>query len=256
MTVTGDRAMTERSATRLLRRRQPAAAALWLCDPDHTLHGSPLGSPHTARPCAPPTPAWRSFRDVSNAAARRAPGAARRPVSDHGQETIGDFVDVDAWLARQGLAEQVAAGAVATAGQGTAVLLYAMPMRGTLCSVCSSGMRAEPWVGELLVGDELARRGFAPAAAWSPRSAWRAAISPTTTASAVQRCGGRRRQDADDRLGPAWRMGPGRDPPFLLLNEPGSRPGGSSSRRAWSTSRRRCSTTSACPSPAWTAARC
>ena len=41
----GDKAMTARFCDEVLRQRRPAVSILWLTDPDHTLHGAPLGSP-------------------------------------------------------------------------------------------------------------------------------------------------------------------------------------------------------------------
>ena len=43
----------------------------------------------------------------------------------NGQETIGDCVDIEAWLSSQGLSTLLRDGDVAVAGQGTAALLYA-----------------------------------------------------------------------------------------------------------------------------------
>src|SRR5437899_6621792 len=40
----GDWAMTQRFCADVLCVRRPAVALMWLCDPDHTLHGVPLGS--------------------------------------------------------------------------------------------------------------------------------------------------------------------------------------------------------------------
>ena len=41
----GDAAMTDRFLDEVLRRRRPALAVLWQCEPDHTQHSHPLGSP-------------------------------------------------------------------------------------------------------------------------------------------------------------------------------------------------------------------
>jgi hypothetical protein len=158
----GDEAMTVRFCDEVLRRRRPAAAVLWLTDPDHTLHGAPLGSPqHLAALRGADSCVGMVLETV--AALRRDGSEVLLAVgSDHGQETIGDGVDVDDWLARHGLASEIAAGAVAVAGQGTAALLYAMPAaRAALLGVLDQ-LRAEPWAGEVVVGDELARLGFAP----------------------------------------------------------------------------------------------
>ena len=61
----GDWAMTQRFCREVLCDRRPAAAFLWLCDPDHTLHGVPLGSPAHADALRGRSPSHR------RAAARR-----------------------------------------------------------------------------------------------------------------------------------------------------------------------------------------
>jgi hypothetical protein len=157
----GDWAMTERFCVEVLRDRRPAAAFLWLCDPDHTLHGVPLGSPahsnalHGAERCVAEV-----FRTVERL---RAQGDEILLLigSDHGQETIADCIDLEDWLAARGLADLLAAGDVAVAGQGTAALLYATERgRARLLGVLDE-MRAAPWAAGVVAGDRLADHGFA-----------------------------------------------------------------------------------------------
>jgi len=157
----GDWAMTQRFCREVLGDRRPAVAFLWLCDPDHTLHGVPLGSPAHADALRG---AERCVAKVLRTVARlRAQGDEILLLigSDHGQETIGDGVDLDAWLAAHGLEGALAEGDVATAGQGTAALLYATARgRDGLLGVLDE-MRQEPWAADVVVGESLAERGFA-----------------------------------------------------------------------------------------------
>jgi hypothetical protein len=157
----GDWAMTQRFCRDVLGDRRPAVAFLWLCDPDHTLHGVPLGSPAHADALRG---AERCVAEVARTVARlRAEGDEILLLigSDHGQETIGDGVDLDAWLAAHGLDAALAAGDVAMAGQGTAALLYATQRgRDGLLGILDE-MRREPWAADIVVGDSLAERGFA-----------------------------------------------------------------------------------------------
>jgi hypothetical protein len=159
--LAGDRAMTARFCAEVLDERRPAVAVLWLANPDLTLHGQPLGS-------APHLEALREadqcVREVHRAVQRRrqrGDDILFLAGSDHGQETIGDCVDLDAWLAIHGLGAALEAGDIAVAGQGTAALLYATPRgHGPLLAVLDV-LRKEPWVDDMLVGDDLARRGHA-----------------------------------------------------------------------------------------------
>ena len=89
----GDWAMTQRFCREVLGDRRPAVAFLWLCDPDHTLHGVPLGSPAHADALRG---AERCVAEVLRTVARlRAEGDEILLLigSDHGQETIGDGVE-------------------------------------------------------------------------------------------------------------------------------------------------------------------
>jgi hypothetical protein len=158
----GDWAMTERFCKEVLVERKPAVALTWLCDPDHTLHGVPLGSPAHAEALAG---AERCVREIVHTVERlRAEGEEILLLvgSDHGQETIGAAVSIEDWLAERGLWRQLEAGDVAVAGQGTSALLYATD-RGRAALLASLGaMRAEPWADGVLAGDDLGRHGFAP----------------------------------------------------------------------------------------------
>ena len=157
----GDWAMTQRFCREVLGDRRPAVAFLWLCDPDHTLHGVPLGSPAHADALRG---AERCVAEVLRTVARlRAEGDEILLLigSDHGQETIGDGVDLEDWLAAHGLEGALAAGDVAMAGQGTAALLYATARgRAGLLGVLDE-MRQEPWAADVVIGESLADRGFA-----------------------------------------------------------------------------------------------
>ncbi len=156
----GDWAMTQRFCAEVLTERRPAVAMLWLCDPDHTLHGVPLGSPMHDEALRG---AERCVQEVHRTVERLRAGGEEILLlvgSDHGHETIGDVIDVEDWLSRQGLADLVASGDVAVAGQGTSALLYATARgRAGLLGVLDA-IRQAPWAADVLVGEALARAGF------------------------------------------------------------------------------------------------
>jgi arylsulfatase A-like enzyme len=157
----GDWAMTERFCAEVLDQRKPAVAVIWLCDPDHTLHGVPLGSPSHDRALAG---AERCVREVFRTIERlRHEGEEILLLlgSDHGQETIGDWVSLEDWLVSHGLGALLEAGDIAVAGQGTSALLYATDRgRSALLGVLDA-MRSEPWSDGVVAGDALANFGFA-----------------------------------------------------------------------------------------------
>jgi len=157
----GDWTMTERFCREVLGERKPAVALMWICDPDHTLHGVPLGSPaHEAALAG----AERCVAEVVlTVEALRAKGEEILLMvgSDHGQETIGAAVSLEEWLAGRGLWKQLETGDVAVAGQGTAALLYATDRgRSALLGVMGE-MARQPWADGVLVGEALASRGMA-----------------------------------------------------------------------------------------------
>ncbi len=157
----GDWAMTERFCREVLEERRPAVALTWLCDPDHTLHGVPLGSPAHGEALAG---AERCVREIVRTVERlRAAGEEILLLvgSDHGQETIGAAISIEGWLAERRLWRQLEAGDIAVAGQGTSALLYATDRgRAALLGILDA-MRDEPWADAVVAGDDLARYGFA-----------------------------------------------------------------------------------------------
>lgn len=157
----GDWAMTERFCEEVLVERKPAVALTWLCDPDHTLHGVPLGSPAHAEALAG---AERCVARIVHTVERlRAEGEEILLLvgSDHGQETIGAGVSIEDWLVGRGLWKMLETGDVAVAGQGTSALLYGTD-RGRLALLgVLDEMGRQSWADGVLVGDALAARGFA-----------------------------------------------------------------------------------------------
>jgi arylsulfatase A-like enzyme len=159
----GDWAMTERFCREVIEERKPAIAFTWLCDPDHTLHGVPLGSPAHAEALVG---AERCVEEIVRTVERlRGKGEEILLLvgSDHGQETIGAAVSIEDWLAEHGLWRLLESGDVAVAGQGTAALLYATERgRSALLAVLGE-MRRTAWADSVVAGEELARYGFAAA---------------------------------------------------------------------------------------------
>jgi arylsulfatase A-like enzyme len=146
--------------------------------------------------------------------------------SDHGQETIGDGIDVDAWLAQQGLGAEVAAGSIAVAGQGTAAVLYATSAaRDGLLGVLDR-LRAEPWVDEVIAGEALGRLGYAPSG--GVVAAINLARRPEANDYGVPGCRWVAVEDGKPvpiGWGQHGGWGPDETRPFLLLNAPGLAPG-------------------------------
>ena len=160
----GDRAMTSRFCSEVLRERKPAIAATWLCDPDHTTHDVPLGSPAHLESLVGVERCVAEIVATVEELRRRGEEILLVVGSDHGHETIGAAVSIEDWLAGQGLGDALKAGDVAVAGQGTSALLYATDKgRAALLGVLGA-MRREKWADGVVVGEEMRHRGFAPTA--------------------------------------------------------------------------------------------
>lgn len=156
----GDEAMTRRFCEEVLGREKPALALIWLANPDLTLHGVPLGSPphmHALRETD-----RRVGEIVAAIQALRAEGEDILLMvgSDHGQESIGDYVDVEASLRAQGLGDDLDAGRVAVAGQGTAALIYATEQSWPRARAALDRLADEPWVGAVVFENGLAQVGL------------------------------------------------------------------------------------------------
>lgn len=159
----GDWAMTERFCTEVLLERKPAVAAMWICDPDHTLHGVPLGSPAHQEALDGAERCVREIVRTVEVLRRQGEDILLLVGSDHGQETIGDFVSIEDWLTAQGLGDQLKTGDVAVAGQGTSALLYATEHGRPALLAVLGAMRREPWADGVVEGEAMRERGFAPA---------------------------------------------------------------------------------------------
>ncbi len=158
----GYRVMTERFCHEVLYERKPAVAVLWLCDPDHTLHGNPLGSPAHLTALANADDCVQRVVDSVEALRRAGEDILLMVGSDHGQETIGDALDLEDWLTEHGLGDALNKGDVGVASQGTAALLYATDRGRVPLLGCLEAMRREPWADGVLAGDDLGQRGLAP----------------------------------------------------------------------------------------------
>lgn len=159
--LAGDWAMTQRFCSEVLDGRKPRVSVLWLANPDLTLHGAPLGSPehHDALRATE-----RCVHAVIETVERlRASGETILLLvgSDHGQETIGEYVAIEQWLEERGLGGELANGQIAVATQGTAALLYATKEHRSALLDVLEAMRAERWAGEVVVEDGLAALGHA-----------------------------------------------------------------------------------------------
>ena len=160
----GDAVMTARFCDEVLRDRRPALGVLWLSEPDHTGHHSPLGSPaHRAAIAA----ADRCVaRVLAMARELRAAGddVLLLVCSDHGMETTRRTIDVDALLVQAGLKAAPDSTEVVVAPNGTAAVLYRASRARASTDDLARFIGAQDWAGRVLVGAELEAVGLTAAA--------------------------------------------------------------------------------------------
>lgn len=158
--LAGDWAMTQRFCSDVLMDHAPSAAVLWLANPDLTLHGAALGSPAHLEALRQTE---RCVSEVLRTVERlRAQGEDILLLigSDHGQETMGESIYLDAWLSSKGLGKAVSEGDIGVASQGTAALLYATDRAHAPLLAVLDKLRDAPWVESVLAGDALAQCGM------------------------------------------------------------------------------------------------
>jgi predicted AlkP superfamily pyrophosphatase or phosphodiesterase len=156
----GDAAMTERFRDEVLGRRRPALAVLWLCEPDHTQHGNPMGSPaHVAAIAGADACAARVAETVDGLAAG-GDDILLFFCSDHGHETVDSVIPLDDILIQSGFKAGAGSSDVVVASNGLSAGIYvADGARGRIPDIAAF-LRTQDWVGEVFAGAELVEAGL------------------------------------------------------------------------------------------------
>ena len=158
----GDRTMTERFVAEVLHDHRPPFALLWLGEPDHIQHNTPLGSPEHL---AVLKQADRNAGMVMDAVAKeRAKGDDILLIvgSDHGHETVSGVIDVEAELIAAGLKDSAESSDVVAMANGTSTLIYLDPKHESRRSALGEFLRAQAWAGLVFGDGALATIGQAP----------------------------------------------------------------------------------------------
>lgn len=155
----GDTAMTERFRREVLGQRKPALAVLWQCEPDHSQHSLVLGSPaHLAAIAAADANAGAIAQTV-DALNARGEDILLLIGSDHGHETVGQVVDLDAELVDAGFKEHTDSSDVVVASQGLSALVYLAEDRRPELAAIAAFLNGLNGVGGVYAGADLERIG-------------------------------------------------------------------------------------------------
>ncbi len=165
----GDARMTERFCDEVLRRRRPALAVLWLCEPDHTQHGRPLGSPEHLVAIAGADAHAASVAATVEDLAAEGDDILLIVCSDHGHETVDEEIDLGALLVEAGLKATAESHDVVAASNGTSCSIYLSQAATGSRDDIAAFLRSQGWVGEVFAGADLAKLGHrvdSPLALW------------------------------------------------------------------------------------------
>lgn len=131
-------------------------AVLWLGEPDHSQHEYPLGSPDAMAAIAAADACFSRVRATMEA------DTLLIACSDHGHQTVGEVVDIDAEFAAAGLKSAPDDPSLLAASNGTSALIYLHPDREADADAVLRFLRAQPWAGAVLAGADLLGVGQAP----------------------------------------------------------------------------------------------
>ncbi len=220
--VTLDTAGDARLTGHFLDRAQDAdLAVLWLGEPDRAQHEHPLGSPEAMAAIAGADACFGRVR------AATAPGTLLIACSDHGHQTVGAVIDIDAEFTAAGLKPTPEEPSLLAISNGTSALIYLHPDRADDADAVLAYLRTQPWAGAVLAGDDLRAAGQAPEGgllcAVSMRSEDRAnAYGVPGISAAARPVVGK-----PDRLGCGQHggLGPYEQMPFLMIEGRGFVPG-------------------------------
>ncbi len=151
----GDRVATARFVAELLERR-PAAATLWLSEPDKTMHAVPLGDPrhHAAMALvdalvAEVAEAVERLRDAGH-------DVLLMVGSDHGHESVTEVVPVERRLFEAGFKTSLDGPEIVVAPQGSAAFVHvggsAAPRRDEI----AAWLAEQSWIEAVHRGDDFA----------------------------------------------------------------------------------------------------
>ena len=120
----GDTEMTKRFCDEILRKRKPALGVLWQCEPDHSQHSHILGSPAHLRAIAGADANANSVAEVVAELNTEGEDILLFIGSDHGHETVGDIIDLDAELVAAGYKADLNTNDIVVTSQGFSTLVY------------------------------------------------------------------------------------------------------------------------------------
>ncbi|MBT6607379.1 MAG: hypothetical protein HOB37_02805 [Rhodospirillaceae bacterium] len=161
----GDTAMTERFCDEVLRQRKPALAVLWQCEPDHSQHAFPLGSPAHLDAMAAADRNAQSVADTVDALNADGEDILLIMASDHGHQTVDGIVDLDALLMEAGFKAGPDSTDCVVTSQGFSAFIYLDADHRGRADEIATWLESVDGVGNVHVGNGLTAVGQRPGGA-------------------------------------------------------------------------------------------
>lgn len=155
----GDAAMTERFCDEVLARRRPALAVLWLCEPDHTQHARPLGSPGHVAAIAGADACAARVAEAVDALCAAGDDVLAVFCADHGHETVDAIVPLEDLLVAAGLKEAPDSSDVVVASNGMSAAIYLSAAARPRAPDIAAFLEGQDWAGGVFAGPDLAALG-------------------------------------------------------------------------------------------------
>ena len=224
----GDRTMTERFIGDALGVRNPALAVLWLGEPDHIQHNSPLGSPEHLAVLREAD--RNAFMVIDAVDRRRRAGDDILLIvgSDHGHETVSGVVDVEAELIAAGLKSGPESNDIIAMSSGTSTLIYLHEDAERGRDRLGDFLKSQAWAGRVIDAASLASIGQASHNGLAFAVSLKADASENEFGIPGRSLAAKPRWGKPDRLGCGQHGGLGRfeQSPVLLIDGPGFAAGG------------------------------
>ena len=219
--IDGDAAMTARFCREVLCERRPTLAILWLSEPDWTGHTEPLGSPAHLAAITAADACVRQVLEMLDDLDPSGDGILRIVCSDHGMETVGRTVDLDAILVEAGLKDAATSRDVVVAPNGTAALIYLAPEARDRLAPIATFLNHQDWVGSVFRGEALSHVGLADGPALSLAVTLRSDQEPNAFGVDGHADMVADPQDPGPYTSMHGGLGAGEQKPFLFIQGPG-----------------------------------
>jgi len=155
----GDTQMTERFCAEVLRQRKPALSVLWQCEPDHSEHGHPLGSPAHLDVIANADANAGQVAATVDALNAEGEDILLLLASDHGHETVGQVIDLDALLIAAGFKEGPDSTDCVVTSQGFSAFIYLSSAARSRATEIAAWLEGQDDIGGIYTGADLQALG-------------------------------------------------------------------------------------------------